>query len=63
MFRGNPLANPEPLIRRVYAYAAYRVGDGPDAEDVTGETFERYVDSYDPRKGEPVAWLIGISRR
>ena len=66
MFRGNPLANPEPLIRRVYAYAAYRVGDGPDAEDVTSETFERalrYVDSYDPRKGEPVAWLIGIARR
>ena len=66
MFRGNPLANPEPLIRRVYAYAAYRVGDGPDAEDVTGETFERalrYADSYDPRKGEPIAWLIGIARR
>jgi RNA polymerase sigma-70 factor (ECF subfamily) len=66
MLRGDPLANPEPLIRRVYAYVAYRIGDGPDAEDVTSETFERavrYRRSYDPRKGEPVAWLIGIARR
>jgi RNA polymerase sigma-70 factor (ECF subfamily) len=62
----DPLANPEPLIRRVYAYVAYRIGDGPDAEDVTSETFERalrYKESYDHRKGEPVAWLIGIARR
>jgi RNA polymerase sigma-70 factor, ECF subfamily len=66
MFRADPLANPEPLIRRVYAYVAYRVGDGPDAEDLTSETFERalrYRKSFDPRKGEPVAWLIGIARR
>jgi RNA polymerase sigma-70 factor, ECF subfamily len=64
--RPDPLRNPEPLIRRVYAYVAYRVGDGPDAEDLTSETFERalrYRQSYDPRKGEPVAWLIGIARR
>ncbi len=33
MFKRDPLANPEPLIRRVYAYVAYFVGDGPDAED------------------------------
>jgi RNA polymerase sigma-70 factor, ECF subfamily len=66
VFRADPLANPEPLIRRVYAYVAYRVGDGPDAEDITSETFERalrYKKSYDSRKGEPVAWLIGIARR
>jgi RNA polymerase sigma-70 factor (ECF subfamily) len=64
--RRDPLAQPEPLIRRVYAYAAYRMGDGPDAEDVTSETFERavrYADSYDARKGEPIAWLLGIARR
>ena len=64
--RRDPLANPEPLIRRVYAYAAYRLGDGPDAEDVTSETFERalrYRASFDPRLGEPVAWLLGIARR
>jgi RNA polymerase sigma-70 factor (ECF subfamily) len=50
----------------VYAYVAYRVGDGPDAEDLTSETFERalrYKKSYDSQKGEPIAWLIGIARR
>ena len=62
----DPLADPAPLIRRVYAYVAYRIGDGAEAEDVTSETFERalrYRQSYDPRRGEPVAWLIGIARR
>src|ERR671935_101794 len=66
MLRADPLANPEPLIRRVYAFVAYRLGDGPDAEDVTSETFERalrYRESYDRRKGEPLTWLIGIARR
>ena len=66
MFSRDPLANPEPLIRRVYAYAAYRLGDGPDAEDATNDAFERalrYRDSYDRGKGEPAAWLIGIARR
>ena len=65
-FSRDPLANPEPLIRRVYAYVAYRIGDGPDAEDITSETFERalrYKESYDASKGEPAAWLIGIARR
>ena len=63
---GDPLADPRPLIRRVYAYVAYRVGDGPDAEDVTSETFERalrYRESFDARRGEPITWLIGIARR
>ena len=66
IFSRDPLAHPEELIRRVYAYVAYRIGDGPDAEDVTGETFLRalrYRGSYDSRKGEPGAWLIGIARR
>jgi RNA polymerase sigma-70 factor, ECF subfamily len=66
MFSRDPLANPEPLIRRVYSYAAYRLGDGADAEDATSDAFERalrYRDSYDREKGEPVAWLIGIARR
>jgi RNA polymerase sigma-70 factor, ECF subfamily len=63
--RDDPLANPEALIRRVYAYVAYRIGDGAEAEDVTSATFERalrYRKSYDARKGEPVSWLIGIAR-
>ncbi len=62
----DPLADPAPLVRRVYAYVAYRLGDGPDAEDVTSEVFERalrYGESYDPGKGDPIAWLIGIARR
>ena len=64
--RRDPLANPERLIRSVYAYVAYRVGPGPDAEDITSEVFERalrYRESYDPSRGEPLAWLIGIARR
>src|SRR3954453_17644393 len=63
---GDPLADPRPLIRRVYPYAAYRLGEGPDAEDVTNETFERalrYRDSFDARRGDAAAWLIGIARR
>ncbi len=66
MIRVDPLTNPEPLIKRVYAYAAYRLGDGHDAEDATSDTFERalrYRNSYDRSKGEPVAWLLGIARR
>jgi RNA polymerase sigma-70 factor (ECF subfamily) len=66
MIAHDPLAHPERLIPRVYAYAAYRLGDGPDAEDATSATFERalrYRESFDRRKGEPVAWLIGIARR
>lgn len=62
----DPLANPEQLIRRVYGYVAYRIGDGVDAEDVASETFERalrYRDSFDSRRGDPAAWLIGIARR
>jgi RNA polymerase sigma factor (sigma-70 family) len=65
MMRRDPLAHPERLIRSVYAYVAYRVGPGPDAEDITSEVFERalrYRDSYDPKRGEPMAWLIGIAR-
>ena len=64
--RRDPLANPEPLIRRVYAYTAYRIGPGPDAEDVTSEVFERalrYEHTYDESKGDVVGWLIGIARR
>lgn len=64
--RRDPFADPEALIRRVYAYVAYRLGDGPDAEDATSEAFARalrYRASYDAGKGEPTAWLIAIARR
>ncbi len=62
----DPLADPQRLIRRVYAYVAYRIGDGPDAEDVTAEAMERavrYIDSYDPARGDATGWVIGIARR
>jgi RNA polymerase sigma-70 factor (ECF subfamily) len=62
----DPLSDPAPLIRRVYGYAAYRLGDGADAEDATSDTFERalrYRSSFDPSRGSPAAWLIGIARR
>jgi len=62
----DPLSNPAPLVRRIYAYVAYRIGDGADAEDVTSEVFERalrYRASYDPSRGGPVPWLLGIARR
>jgi RNA polymerase sigma-70 factor, ECF subfamily len=66
LFRTDPLAHAERLIPKVYAYVAYQFGDGPEAEDVTSEVFERalrYRKSYDSTKGEPIAWLIGIARR
>jgi RNA polymerase sigma factor (sigma-70 family) len=62
----DPLENPQPLIERVYAYVAYRIGDGAHAEDVTSEVFERalrYRRRYDERRGSPISWLIGIARR
>jgi RNA polymerase sigma factor (sigma-70 family) len=65
MPRRDPLARPEKLIPLVYAYVAYRLGSGPDADDVTSETMEhayRYRERYDPAKGEPMAWLIGSAR-
>jgi RNA polymerase sigma-70 factor (ECF subfamily) len=65
-FRGDPLADPEDLLRRTYAYVAYRLGDGPDAEDVTSEAFARalrYRETYDERRGRPIDWMIGIARR
>jgi RNA polymerase sigma factor (sigma-70 family) len=66
MRRKDPLANPSALIRRVYSYVAYRLGDGPDAEDVTSEVFERalrYRSSYDRSRGEALPWLLGIAHR
>jgi RNA polymerase sigma factor (sigma-70 family) len=66
MLRRDPLADPEELLRRVYSYVAYRIGPGPDAEDVTSETYARALrarGTYDPSRGTPVAWLLGIARR
>src|SRR4051795_177853 len=64
--KADPLNEPAPLIERVYAYVAYRIGDGPEAEDVSSEVFERalrYRGSYDPAKASPITWLTAIARR
>jgi RNA polymerase sigma factor (sigma-70 family) len=62
----DPLNDPGPLIRRLYAYVAYRIGDGTATEDVVSRALERavrYRASYEPSKGTPLAWLIGIANR
>jgi len=66
LFSSDPISQPSAeLIQRVYAYVAYRLGPGPDADDATSEVFERafrYRDRFDPRRGTPASWLIGIAR-
>ena len=49
----------------VYAYVASLLHDGPAAEEVTATAFERAYRKrgrFDPRRGEPRAWLFGIAR-
>jgi RNA polymerase sigma factor (sigma-70 family) len=49
----------------VYAYVASLLHDGPAAEEVTATAFERAFRKrgrFDPRRGEPRAWLFGIAR-
>lgn len=62
----DPFERPEQLLRGLYGYVAYRVGSGPEAEDLTSTAFERglrYRASYDASRGSPLTWLIGIARR
>jgi RNA polymerase sigma-70 factor (ECF subfamily) len=49
----------------VYAYVASLVRDQAAAEEVTAAAFERAYrkrSRFDPGRGEPRAWLIGIAR-
>ncbi len=49
----------------VYGYVAGLLRDRHAAEDVTAAAFERAYRKrakYDPRRGEPRAWLFGIAR-
>ncbi len=49
----------------VYAYAAGLLRDSSAAEEVTATAFERAYRKrhrFDPRRGEPRAWLFGIAR-
>jgi RNA polymerase sigma factor (sigma-70 family) len=62
----DPLENPGPLIRRLYSYVAYRVDQPMDAEDITADVLlraVRYRSTFDPAKGRPLTWLLGIARR
>jgi RNA polymerase sigma-70 factor, ECF subfamily len=63
---GDPFRRVERLAESVYAYVAYRIGPGSAAQDVTGEAFVRgwrYRSTYDPARGSPESWMIGIARR
>src|SRR6202012_699183 len=49
----------------VYPSAAGLLPEGPAAEEVTGTASERAYRKrrrFDPRRGEPRAWLFGIAR-
>lgn len=49
----------------VYAYVASLLRDPPAAEEVTAAVFERAYrkrNRFDPKRGEPRAWLFGIAR-
>jgi RNA polymerase sigma factor (sigma-70 family) len=52
-------------VERVYAFLAYRVSDGPLAEDLTQVTFEhalRAWSRFDPGRGPEITWLLAIAR-
>jgi RNA polymerase sigma factor (sigma-70 family) len=53
-------------VDRVIGFAARRLRDPDDVADVVATTFLTVlsaVGSYDPQRGEPVAWLLGITGR
>lgn len=53
-------------VDRLVRFAARRVSDPADAADVAAATFVvalRAAEHYDPRRGEPGAWLTGIAAR
>ncbi|MGH9105925.1 MAG: RNA polymerase sigma factor [Acidimicrobiales bacterium] len=53
-------------VDRLVRFAARRASGPEDAADVAAATFVvalRGAEHYDPRRGEPEAWLIGIAAR
>lgn len=69
---GQTLGDPQAFIAlydasfaRVYNYVRYRVNDRETAEDLVSRVFERAFDraeTFDPARGTPDAWLMGIAR-
>jgi RNA polymerase sigma factor (sigma-70 family) len=52
-------------VWQVYGYLAYRVGNRPEAEDLTQLTFERALrawDRFDSRRASITTWLFAIAR-
>jgi len=52
-------------MEAVYRFALHLTADPHVAEDLTAETFLRATrawESYDPRRGTPVTWLLAIAR-
>jgi RNA polymerase sigma factor (sigma-70 family) len=53
-------------VDRVIGFTARRVRDPADVADLVAATFLAVLTaarSYDPGRGEPTAWLLGIARR
>jgi len=53
-------------VDRVVGFAARRVSEPADAADLVAATFVTVLTaarSYDPERGEPRAWLLGITAR
>lgn len=52
----------DPVVR----FLVHMVGDRHLAEDLAADTFERALrawQGYDPARGTPLMWLVGIARR
>lgn len=52
-------------VWRVYGFLGYRLGSRLDAEDLTQQTFERALrswDRFDPARGSAETWLLSIAR-
>src|SRR5580658_4517041 len=53
-------------VDRVLAFTARRVSEPADVADLVAATFVTVLTaarSYDPERGEPRAWLLGITAR
>src|SRR5512140_152412 len=52
-------------LPRIYNFFRYRVGDGPEAEDLTSATFEKAWQArhrYDRDRGAFGTWLLAVAR-